>query len=1191
PSKADGARYAVEEENARPPVGERFPGSAASGCLQPSCIDLDKQPTPVMEAAKKSSHQAASSGDSGSRASSIVDSIKSSIEEEAFALSEGSGESVSGRIDSVKSASAGSSLAQPSSLKSAKGGSGEVESTGRKSLERAFGKEAPSVSERSNVSDLEGSSVAKPSPKKTSPVESAKHSRRQVASRSSASPSDFRSRVSSKADGARYSVEEENARTPIGEGLSVSAVSYSFDFDNQSTPVMEAAKKSSHQAASSGDSGSRASSIVDSIKSSIKEEAFALSEGSGESVSGRIDSVKSASAGSSLAQPSSLKSAKGGSGEVESTGRKSLERAFGKEAPSVSERSNVSDLEGSSVAKPSPKKTSPVESAKHSRRQVASSSSDSPSDSRSRVSSKADAARYAVEEENARPPVGERFPGSAASGCLQPSRSDLDKQPTPVMEAAKKSTHQSASSGDSGSRASFIVDSIKSSIEDEALALSEGSRESVSGRIDSVKSASPASSLQRTSPKVLSKPPISPAASAECRSGDITLNGSASHDESGSRASSKGDGVEHGSKLVSPVHSRSAPHVNIATTLTENQEGCSQSEQSSVPSKISISRYAITGAYFVEILPRNHASASTSQSQVPSEASKTAQSPIGRASPGTPTTPGVEEKSGGVASVASISSAPSLQTAPDSDASAQPQSLASLGPAQPRSSVDVDGTHNTTPDKPPTTSRGTEAYSADFESVTVCSSGPSNAQTTDPPSGRSSVGVLPIPTDEEFDHQSPVASTPHPRFLDTPWPEVNPHIEAAAAASTVVRDAFNEPDKEVVTPIKPRIRRVFKGDPEPMLSNFIEDLFDQVVSNTVDFVMKVDRACQHRAAVKAAQQGVQQAAELVGAEGEVLAGEETLEFVEEQLGVAKEQLRELVEDRVKEFIEEHVEERVEEHVEEQANQRAVEQVKVKERVEERSFSYFEEDNSDDLTLTEDDLIGMIANTASRTAPLFQEALRFFWDLRTSSERGTYEKALREATYPPRFSADCIEDEDIELGRRIVKIGFVNRCLFFDVLREILQSIYEGEDAEIRENRQPSMNSARFRLWQGPNRPSSFERLERIVRPKLEANLGVSLTPPTSADAEHYTPPPLPNLLGDVSRLSRVAQWTLRDKHWLDQMVEVEMRMEEFSWLNYAPYERQLFDGLVEGIMRELLEDVCKQCISEFIEEGSLAQQR
>ncbi|VDD77335.1 unnamed protein product [Mesocestoides corti] len=304
-------------------------------------------------------------------------------------------------------------------------------------------------------------------------------------------------------------------------------------------------------------------------------------------------------------------------------------------------------------------------------------------------------------------------------------------------------------------------------------------------------------------------------------------------------------------------------------------------------------------------------------------------------------------------------------------------------------------------------------------------------------------------------------------------------------------------------------------------------------------------------------------------------------------------------------------------------------------------------------MTEDDLIGMIANTASRTAPLFQEALRFFWDLRTSSERGTYEKALREATYPPRFSADCIEDEgesssfltchfwlvlpwkavvlvfilssysdfsvfyevpyeilvvnrrrhcltstvsllttlDIELGRRIVKIGFVNRCLFFDVLREILQSIYEGEDAEIRENRQPSMNSARFRLWQGPNRPSSFERLERIVRPKLEANLGVSLTPPTSADAEHYTPPPLPNLLGDVSRLSRVAQWTLRDKHWLDQMVEVEMRMEEFSWLNYAPYERQLFDGLVEGIMRELLEDVCKQCISEFIEEGSLAQQR
>uniref|UniRef100_A0A5K3FU25 ALMS_motif domain-containing protein n=3 Tax=Mesocestoides corti TaxID=53468 RepID=A0A5K3FU25_MESCO len=352
---------------------------------------------------------------SGSRASFDANSIKSAIAAHSTStpVKDQCSDSLSGRLDSVKSVSAVSSFAHSSPLKSAKGRSGEVESgslasTGQKSFDRALTNEALSVSERSRVSEMDGSSVAKPSQKKTSPAESAKHSRCQVASSSSESPSDSRSRVSSKADGARYAVEEENARPPIGEGLSVSAASSSChkslrsDLDKQPTPVIEAAKKSSHQAASSGDSGSRASSIVDSIKSSIEDEALALSEGSRESVSGRIDSVKSASAGSSLAQPSSPKSAKGGSGEVESTGRKSLERAFGKEAPSVSERSNVSDLEGSSVAKPSPKKTSPVESAKHSRRQVASRSSASPSDSRSRVSSKADGARYAVEEENAR---------------------------------------------------------------------------------------------------------------------------------------------------------------------------------------------------------------------------------------------------------------------------------------------------------------------------------------------------------------------------------------------------------------------------------------------------------------------------------------------------------------------------------------------------------------------------------------------------------------------------------------------------------------------------------------------------------------------------------------------------------------------------------------------------------------------
>uniref|UniRef100_A0A5K3FUL6 Transposase n=1 Tax=Mesocestoides corti TaxID=53468 RepID=A0A5K3FUL6_MESCO len=52
-----------------------------------------------------------------------------------------------------------------------------------------------------------------------------------------------------------------------------------------------------------------------------------------------------------------------------------------------------------------------------------------------------------------------------------------------------------------------------------------------------------------------------------------------------------------------------------------------------------------------------------------------------------------------------------------------------------------------------------------------------------------------------------------------------------------------------------------------------------------------------------------------------------------------------------------------------------------------SSSPLEDSTNTDVTSTparspEEDVIGLIANTASRTAPLFQEALHFFWDLRT-----------------------------------------------------------------------------------------------------------------------------------------------------------------------------------------------------------------
>lgn len=59
---------------------------------------------------------------------------------------------------------------------------------------------------------------------------------------------------------------------------------------------------------------------------------------------------------------------------------------------------------------------------------------------------------------------------------------------------------------------------------------------------------------------------------------------------------------------------------------------------------------------------------------------------------------------------------------------------------------------------------------------------------------------------------------------------------------------------------------------------------------------------------------------------------------------------------------------------------------------------------------EDQLVGLIVNIPSRVTSLFKDGMRYFWNLRASCKPGTFEKALREATYPPRFTMDCVERE-------------------------------------------------------------------------------------------------------------------------------------------------------------------------------------
>nr|CDS26813.1 Serine rich adhesin for platelets [Hymenolepis microstoma] len=229
----------------------------------------------------------------------------------------------------------------------------------------------------------------------------------------------------------------------------------------------------------------------------------------------------------------------------------------------------------------------------------------------------------------------------------------------------------------------------------------------------------------------------------------------------------------------------------------------------------------------------------------------------------------------------------------------------------------------------------------------------------------------------------------------------------------------------------------------------------------------------------------------------------------------------------------------------------------------------------------DQIIGLIVNVPSRMVPFFNEALQFFWNLRINSEPGTFERELAKAIYPPRFNNSCVEIEDIELCRNANRMGFINRPLFFDYVREVIQRIYEGEDEEIQMNRDPVINSDRYRLWLGTKRPTSMVLLERIVRMKLEENFGINLT---LSEKERMTPPPPAPVIKDLQRLPKLTQWTIQRKGWLDQHLEVEMRADEPNWMNYRPFEKSVLDSLTAKILVEAFNEVCDRCVRKLEKE-------
>lgn len=123
-------------------------------------------------------------------------------------------------------------------------------------------------------------------------------------------------------------------------------------------------------------------------------------------------------------------------------------------------------------------------------------------------------------------------------------------------------------------------------------------------------------------------------------------------------------------------------------------------------------------------------------------------------------------------------------------------------------------------------------------------------------------------------------------------------------------------------------------------------------------------------------------------------------------------------------------------------------------------------------------------------------MNFFYELRSSVPKGTFEQALKMAEYPPEFSNMYLDEKgdldlyhlrlkgftpvkfipsyffpliDMELYRKDPEVYFVNRPLFFDLLRTGMLEIFAGEDDDVKYNREIVYTSARLHMWGGRRR--------------------------------------------------------------------------------------------------------------------------
>ncbi|TPP66893.1 hypothetical protein FGIG_05993, partial [Fasciola gigantica] len=227
--------------------------------------------------------------------------------------------------------------------------------------------------------------------------------------------------------------------------------------------------------------------------------------------------------------------------------------------------------------------------------------------------------------------------------------------------------------------------------------------------------------------------------------------------------------------------------------------------------------------------------------------------------------------------------------------------------------------------------------------------------------------------------------------------------------------------------------------------------------------------------------------------------------------------------------------------------------------------------------------GLVADVPSRVEPLIREALDHFWKARYNASEGTRESAITAAvaTPPARFAFDVFEEADLNPDiLNLPNVRFISRRLLFDLVSELIQEVYAGEDHEfaLRQSAnpvRPRVSSSQFRLWQGRSRPSDKEHLTGIVISGVQAALGLRTDKqvPSSEDPQECTDLcRYPGKLTSGTRFSRLAQWTLSKKSYLDRLLELELRADEGNWLSYVPEEQRLKRTLSDQIWNELLQE-------------------